>query len=256
MRDDRAASDWSPGDDLATRLGWVGSLGEPGRRALYLWVVAQPEPVTRDEAAAGVSVARHVAKFHLDKLVDEGLLEVEYGRPPGRRGPGAGRPAKRYRRAAREVTVSLPERNYELAGRLLARAVDDAARDGRDVREALRDAARDTGHRLGTRAREKAGARPSRAKLRAATDDVLAEAGYEPRDDGGDVVLVNCPFHALAQDYTDLVCGMNLELLHGLVDEVGPAGLEPVLEPVPGRCCVVMRACGTDTRTTKGDTGA
>ena len=53
----------------------------------------------RDQAAQGVGVPTHTAKFHLDRLVDEGLLEVEFRRLSGRTGPGSGRPAKLYRRS-------------------------------------------------------------------------------------------------------------------------------------------------------------
>src|SRR5680860_1382324 len=93
MEPERPTTDPTPTDpmprgDFDARVTEIAALGEPVRRALYLWLVAQPEPVTRDDAAAGAGVARHVAKFHLDKLVDEGLLEVEYSRPPGRGGPG------------------------------------------------------------------------------------------------------------------------------------------------------------------------
>src|SRR3954454_17966465 len=112
--------------DFDAQVAGIAALGEPVRRALYRFVVGEPEPVNREQAAAGAGVARHVAKFHLDKLVEDGLLDVDYARPPGRGGPGAGRPAKVYRRSGRQLTVSLPPREYELAGRLLARAVADA----------------------------------------------------------------------------------------------------------------------------------
>src|SRR5215470_16585454 len=123
----------------------LASLAEPTRRALYLYVRSQGSAVSRDEAAAGVGVPRHKAKFHLDKLVDEGLLEVGFARRSGRDGPGAGRPAKLYRPAARELAVTVPDRRYELAGQLMARAITDARGEGRPVAEALRRAARDRG---------------------------------------------------------------------------------------------------------------
>jgi predicted ArsR family transcriptional regulator len=227
-----------PSPDFDTQVAGIAALGEPVRRALYRYVVAQGAPVNRDQAAAGAGVARHVAKFHLDKLVEDGLLQVEYARPPGRGGPGAGRPAKLYRRSARELAVSLPPREYEVAGRLLARAVTSAERDQTPVGDALRDAAREVGRSLGHRAREQVGTRRSRAALLAATTSVLSDCGYEPRTDGSGVTLANCPFHALAQDYTDLVCGMNLELMTGLVDGLESSDLEARLEPTPGQCCV------------------
>ncbi len=230
-----------PTDTDAQILG-IAALAEPVRRSLYRFVVSRPAPVSREEAAAGVEVAHHVAKFHLDKLVADGLLEVEYSRPPGRGGPGAGRPAKRYRRASGEVSVSLPERHYELAGRLLARAVSEASSGDLPVGEALSRVARDEGRVLGERIHMRTGTRPSRSDLVAATIETLSECGYEPRVDEGGVTMVNCPFHALAQDYTDLVCGMNLELIQGLLESLGRPVLDARLDPGPGRCCVRLGA--------------
>ena len=106
--------------DLDARLDRLAGLGEPVRRALYCFVVAQGAPISREQAATGVGVAHHVAKFNLDRLVADGLLQAEYRRPEGRGGPGAGRPAKVYRRAEGDLEVTLPERRYDLAGRLLA----------------------------------------------------------------------------------------------------------------------------------------
>jgi predicted ArsR family transcriptional regulator len=229
-------------DHLDVRLEGVAALGEPVRRALYRYVVAQPHPVSRDQAARGVGVPRHVAKFHLDKLADDGLLDIDYARPPGRRGPGAGRPSKVYRRSSRELEVSLPPRRYDLAGRLLAEAVTTSQREAVPVRDTLRTAAAELGRTIGQQIRERAGSPASPAALRAAAHDVLDEYGYEPRTDEDGVTLVNCPFHALAQDYTDLVCGMNLDLMRGLVTALENSELEPVLQPATGRCCVRLHS--------------
>ena len=225
-------------DDFDLQVTGIAALGEPIRRSLYRFVVAQPEPVNRDQAAEGTGVARHVAKFHLDKLVDDRLLDIDYRRPPGRGGPGAGRPTKFYRRSSRQLMVSLPERHYELAGRLLATAVTDAEDEGVPVSDALSKAARQTGRSFGHQARARVGSRPSRSALLHAATDVLRTCGYEPRVGPDGVTLANCPFHALAQDYTDLVCGMNLDLIAGLVDGLESADLEPRLAPTEGQCCV------------------
>ena len=77
---------------FADQVSGVAALAEPVRRDLYLFVAAQPEPVSRDQASEGVGIARHTAKFHLDKLVEEGLLDTDYKRLSGRRGPGGDRP--------------------------------------------------------------------------------------------------------------------------------------------------------------------
>ncbi len=229
------------GDDFDAQVRGVAALAEPMRRALYRYVVDQPRPVSRDQAADGVGVSRHVAKFHLDKLQDEGLLEVEYRRPPGRGGPGAGRPAKLYRRSSRELAVSLPERRYELAGRVLVEAIEDAEHDGVAIAEALRTAAERAGRALGDEARRRAGADAGRAAQADTARGMLAELGYEPRADDGGLILANCPFHALAQDYTEVVCGMNLDLIDGLLAGLELADLRARLDPAPGRCCVTVR---------------
>jgi predicted ArsR family transcriptional regulator len=214
-------------DDDA-QIASVAALDEPLRRSLYRYVVAQQAPVGREQAAAAVGVALHTAKFHLDRLVAEGLLDVEYARPPGRGGPGAGRPAKLYRRAAREIAVTIPERHYDLAAGVLAAAVEAATHDAIPVAEALDAASRATGRELG-----------------AGTDgdlpEVLARTGYEPYEDGdGRLVLANCPFHRLAERYTELVCGMNLGLIDGVLETIGADGRHAELDPAPGRCCVVI----------------
>jgi len=194
--------------------------------------------VSRDEAAAALEVARSVAAFHLDKLVEVGLLEVEYRRPPGRGGPGAGRPAKWYRRATAEVALSVPERRYHLAALLMARAIELSAEGPRPVTEVLGDVARDYGRAIGAGAhRSDEGASPLSIELLA---ELLAEHGYEPRSDGGTVTLGNCPFHALAEEHRGLVCGMNLELMRGVAESAGLAGLVARLDPAPGRCCVTL----------------
>lgn len=222
-------------------MSGIAALAEPARRVLYEHVVAQPEPVTRDQVAAATGMARHNVKFHLDRLVSDGLLTVEYRRPPGRRGPGAGRPAKHYRRVEQEVSISLPPRSYQLVGEILAAAVDAAAHDDVPVSQAVAGEARATGRRL---------ARSVGADTGRACDHVpealepavgaLAAMGYEPRVEAGRVVMANCPFHALSQSHTELVCGLNHALVAGLTEELGLPDSVAVLDPAPGRCCVTL----------------
>jgi predicted ArsR family transcriptional regulator len=216
-------------DDEA-QIASVAALDEPLRRSLYRYVVGQPAPVNREQAAAGVGVPLHAAKFHLDRLVAEGLLDVGYARPPGRGGPGAGRPAKLYRRADREIAVTLPERHYDLAGDVLAGAVETATREGTPVADALAVRARAAGRELG-----------GEGDVPHDLPQALARVGYEPRaDEGGRLVLANCPFHRLAERHTELVCGMNLDLIGGLLEGLAIDGLRAELDPAPGRCCVVI----------------
>lgn len=203
----------------------LAALGEPLRRKLYEFVVAQREPVSRDQAADALEIPRHVVKFHLDRLESEGLLEASFSRPEGRGGPGAGRPTKYYRRSSREFAVTLPERRYDLASRIMAEAITAAERDGSPISEALREAARAAGRAC---AAERDGLR-----------ETLTELGFEPHGDpAGGIQLANCPFHNLAADYTELVCTLNLDLIAGLIERLDRPDLSAELDPAEGWCCV------------------
>ena len=222
----------------AKDIGAVASLGEPARLALYNYVIAHGE-AGRDEAARATRITRALAAFHLDRLVDEGLLVATYRRRNGKTGPGAGRPAKLYSRAPGEIAVSFPERRYELAARLLARSIAKAP--GAAAAKAVAGSAAAYGRALGAEARRRAGARPTQAKLVATALEVLTEQGFEPtRDEKGVIRLRNCPFHALAMECQDLVWGMNLSLLRGVIRGLSGSGLRAILDPQPNRCCVVL----------------
>jgi predicted ArsR family transcriptional regulator len=227
-------------DDFEAQVSGIALLNDPIRRALYRFVTASGGSVGRDQAAEAVGVQRTLAAFHLDKLAEEGLLEVEFRRLTGRTGPGAGRPAKLYRRSARELEVSLPPREYDVAARLLAAAIEDAAADGGDVRTSLENVARAFGRGLGADVEERSGPRASAAKRRQALVDVLRDNGFEPRLADDEIVLGNCPFHSLSREFTDLVCGMNLHLMEGLRSGVAlkEGTAEARLQPEPGMCCV------------------
>ncbi|HEY6414776.1 MAG TPA: helix-turn-helix domain-containing protein [Acidimicrobiales bacterium] len=224
------------------RVHGVAALDHPVTQSVYR-LLAEREELSRDAAAAALGVARSVAAFHLDKLVDAGLADARFERLTGRSGPGAGRTAKLYRRSAAEIGVSLPERRYDLAGGLLAEAVERSTREAVPVARALRRAATEAGRRIGEAVRVAGGRRSGRAKRRAAVVGALEHHGYEPRRRGGEVVLANCPFHALAEEHRELVCGMNLELVSGVIDGADGADvLEARLAPQPGFCCVRMTA--------------
>lgn len=228
---------------LDEQLAGVAVLRDPTRRALFSLVSNSVEPVSRERASAELGVTRSLAGFHLDKLVDGGFLDFEFRRLTGRTGPGAGRPAKLYRRSERQIELSLPHRDYGLAGILLADAIEAAETSGRAVSDELERSSYDFGGRSGERAKERARARGSTCNDKATLLNMLREHGFEPRDVGSEVVLLNCPFHALARDHADLVCGMNLHLLRGIRSAVEAAEdeLQPRLDPQPGHCCVRFR---------------
>jgi predicted ArsR family transcriptional regulator len=224
-------------------LASVSSLDDPVRGRLYAFVSGSSDPVGRDEAATAVGIGRALAVYHLDKLVESGLLTASYRRPPGRGGPGAGRPAKFYARSGGEFMVTIPPREYEMAARLLVKAVA-ADRSGHAL-AALQEAARKLGEGIGERHRPD----PSQsASQRTALESALSEPGFEPwHDDAGSVRMRNCPFRRLAELQPEVVCHMNLALIQGLVAGLGAGNLHPVLSPVPGQCCVTIHAARQDT---------
>lgn len=213
----------------------IAVLQDPVRRRLYEYVAAQGREVGRNEAAEAAGVARTLAAHHLDKLTDAGLLESGSRRLTGRSGPGAGRPAKVYTRAPGERSVSLPARDYRTAAELLAEAAEQAGLDA-----GLCAAARRRGEAL-------RGAAAPCGGLEEAME-MLAARGYEPHledaeaaEGEGAVSVVrmrNCPFHAVAERFPPLVCGMNLALLEGLLGAGGPVHAR--MDARPGECCVVL----------------
>jgi predicted ArsR family transcriptional regulator len=224
-------------DDSISR---VGALSEPLRRDLYAYVVRHGGDVTRDQSAADLGISRSLAAFHLDKLVEEGLLEVSFRRLNGRTGPGAGRPSKLYRRAGRQLEVSLPPRQYELAAELLAQAVENARSP--ETLETLAATASSFGERVGEEARKHSTHEGDEGDRLAAAADMLAGYGFEPYSaEDGSIRLRNCPFHSLAQQHRALVCGMNLSLMQGVIAGLQVQGIEAALDPQPGMCCVVFR---------------
>ncbi|MER5736412.1 helix-turn-helix domain-containing protein [Streptomyces sp. NPDC002262] len=230
----------------------IAVLQDPVRRRLYEYVAAQGREVGRNEAAEAAGVARTLAAHHLDRLTEAGLLESGSRRLTGRSGPGAGRPAKVYTRARAERSVSLPARDYRTAAELLAEAAELAGLDA-----GLCAAARRRGEALRGSAAPCGGLEEAMA--------VLAARGYEPRleapegadgpgeggpgeggaESGGPadaatgvIRMRNCPFHAVAERFPPLVCGMNLALLEGLLGADGPVRAR--MDARPGECCVVV----------------
>ena len=213
-------------------------LSEPTRRALYDHVAGRPEPVDRDAAAQAVGIGRPLAAFHLDRLVEAGLLEVEYHRRSGRSGPGAGRPAKFYRRAAGAgVEISIPPRRYaDLAG-VFADALERARHD--DLETARVDAGRAFGRAIGARARELA-TEEDRPVSKDTLARALTEQGFQPESDEAGIRLRNCPFDALVADHRETTCTTNLAVLQAVAAELPEAGLTARPDAAPGYCCVTF----------------
>jgi predicted ArsR family transcriptional regulator len=227
-------------NDIDQQLTGLAGLGDPIRRALYRHVVERGIPVSRDDAAQAAGISRPLAAYHLDKLVDDGLLEARYQRRSRRRGPGAGRPAKHYVRAAQQIELSLPARDYAALAELLAGAVE--ADPSGAAKAALDRAAATLGAEVGAEAAAQTEPDGDPDRALAAARRALAARGYEPSDDpDGTIRLRNCPFDRIAAQHRELVCGANHAMLQALTDRLGgDPPVHAVLDPQPGRCCVTL----------------
>lgn len=216
----------------------VAALDDELRRGLYRFVRRQARPVTRQEAAGAMRISAKLAAFHLDKLVERGLLVADQEVPRGMR-RRVGRAPKRYSPSQVQFSLSLPERRYDLIGEIL---VDTLARGetGDPPPEVARRVAWGRGERLGVEVRgQRRLGRPGPERAVAAAHDVLDQHGYEPVPDGaGGLVLHNCPFHALVQRAPELICSINAAFVDGLLRGLGNETVRAQLQPAAGSCCV------------------
>ena len=210
----------------------LGSLADPVRRQVYEYVAAQDEPVGREQAAAATGDRpAHREVPPRARSSTRGCSTTEFRRLSGRTGPGAGRPAKLYCRAAVEVSVSVPPRSYDLVGSVLAGAVASSL-DGKPLEEALRDEARGVATRRVRRT-------PGPARSSSGSTGLMQGEGFEPTIEDAGLTLRNCPFDALAKEQPALVCGVNLDYVGGALEGLGcdatacPArpGRGPLLRP-------------------------
>ncbi|MBT2521882.1 metalloregulator ArsR/SmtB family transcription factor [Arthrobacter sp. ISL-28] len=209
-------------------LTWVlGALGEPTRRRAYEAVRQARRPVSRADVAQELGIGVRLAAFHLDKLVDEGLLSAHYARPEGRKGgPGSGRPPKWYSASSHGFDISVPPRRHDIAAMILLRSVTTSAGSSGVSPERVLQEARRCGRSLAEHSRDH-----DLAQL-------LSVLGYEPNQaPDGSIDLVNCPFHELADEDRHTTCSMNLALLQG-VTEVLPGSHRAAPEQRSGFCCV------------------
>lgn len=227
---------------LPTGAGAVAALEDDLRRNMYAFIRRQGRPVSRDEAADHVGISRKLAAFHLDKLVERGLLTAHYARLPGRGGRGAGRSSKLYEPSDIEINVSIPERRYDIVGEIAVAALTDDS--GESPRDAAKRIAFERGNAIGKEVKVKLRLRPPGSeRTLAVAEETLAGYGFEPyRVNDETISLRNCPFHSLSRREPELVCGLNRDFIDGMLRGLGNENVEAVLEPTPGQCCVKLRA--------------
>jgi predicted ArsR family transcriptional regulator len=217
----------------------VAALDEEQRLRLYEFIRAARRPVSRDEAAAAVGISRKLAAFHLDKLVEVGLLRSRL------RAVGAarvGRRPKMYEPADTDIQVSIPARRHEILADILTQAVLTEEQHG-SAKAAAARAAHERGFTAGATVRDRI--RPGRLGAERAltlAEGILAKCGFDPDRDGpGCLRLRNCPFHPIAASAPELICELNLAFMTGLIAGLHARTVEAVLAPAAGERCVEVR---------------
>jgi predicted ArsR family transcriptional regulator len=225
----------------AAALTAVAALSDQLRRRMYGFIRRAHRPVSREEAAETVGISRKLAAFHLDKLVEVGLLRARYEPVGGIR--KVGRTPKVYEPTDTDVHISIPAREHDLLADILIDAVLTQDQDKAGPEAALQ-IARHRGAQLGATEREQA--RPGRLSAERAltlATATLARYGFEPdRVTPTLLRLRNCPFHPLASKAPQLVCGINHAFLTGFLDTLHAPTLTAILAPRPGECCVELTA--------------
>lgn len=166
----------------------LDAIGGRELRAALLYVRGSGAPVTADDAGLALGVHRSVARSRLERLLAAGLLETSFARRSGRRGPGAGRPAKLYAAAPEVRSLELPPRRFPA---LVARLLDEVPAEGRE--RALRRVGEDFGRELA----RAAGLRPQ-ARLEGGLERVCAAVrslGFQAALDrlDGDTAVITTP---------------------------------------------------------------
>jgi predicted ArsR family transcriptional regulator len=217
----------------------IAALDEDVRRALYEHVRAAGTPVTREEAASAVGISRKLAAFHLDKLVELGVLRSGFGSASERR---VGRSPRVYEPGSEDISVRVPERSPELLACILVEAVTTEQPQER-AEDAVLRVARERGVALGATERARLrGGRVGAERALATGEELLAREGFEPFRTEGAVRLRNCPFHPMAEMAPALVCGLNRAYLAGLVEGLDAGDrVSAELAPRAGECCVELR---------------
>lgn len=227
-------------DDAAIEA--LTALGDESRRRMFEFARRAGRPISRDDAATEVGISRKLAAFHLERLVDAGLLRSHFGHPGRLR--KVGRAPKLYEPTDADLKVSIPPRQPDLLAAILLEGVLSDASD--NPLDAAHRAAFRRGERVGAEVRARA--RPGRLSSERAltlSEATLSGAGFEPVRPRPDCLrLHSCPFHPLAAVQPEAVCGINHAFVDGLLTGLEANTVEVALDPDGGECCVEITAAG------------
>lgn len=213
LSDGYQAAEADRGQRFAAEVGALtAALGDPTRRAIFLYVGEHPASTTR-EVAEAFSLHANVARHHLERLVASGHLEVSIAKRTG----STGRPAKRYAAASRGRSLELTTRLDDLLVALLRGALSAL---GPEQAEAVAYAiGEDYGRQLATQVSPDEGKRSVSAAMRTIADALTAHgfaAHAEEVDGQSTVVSEHCPFGSAAVEFP-VLCAVDRGMVSGML---------------------------------------
>lgn len=203
-------------DKDGTYLGKLADVfGDPTRRGIYRHLRGASEPLSASEVAEVFGVHRTVARAHMEKLAQLGLVESGT-----RRRSGGGRPAKTYALTAERLEVMLPPRRYERLSRFLLRLIDSTVEP-----EVAGELAFALGRDFGAETAAEIAGDDVQPPVRLAPRAMAAwmdGAGYSVTlDDGARGVVAvevhNCVYRELAEEFPDIVCPFDRGTVCGML---------------------------------------
>ncbi|HET6503742.1 MAG TPA: helix-turn-helix domain-containing protein [Amycolatopsis sp.] len=188
-------------------------------------------PLGVQDIAERTDLHPNTARFHLDGLVEVGLVEreaEERGQP--------GRPRMVYR----AVVTDLPagRRSYRLLAEMFTSLIADTVPE---PDKAAASAGEAWGRYLAER--PPPSHRVDAAEALRRLTAVLADVGFAPGEVGGEfgteanpvIPLRHCPFQEVAEQHREIVCALHLGMIRGVLAEVraplDAEGLEPFVGP-------------------------
>ncbi len=189
--------------------------GDPTRRNIYRHLRGCETPQSATEVAEVFGLHRTVARAHLEKLGELGLVDTAT-----RRRPGSGRPAKIYAVTDARLEVMVPPRRYERLARLLLQLVQDTLQP-----EVAAASAAALGRVYGEQVAEECAGDSVQPPIRLSPGAVIEWmelAGYgatmSSNGNGETVIEVhNCVYRELSQEYPDVVCAFDRGMLCGML---------------------------------------
>jgi predicted ArsR family transcriptional regulator len=194
-------------------------LADPTRYSIYQHVLTTAVPVSAADVAEKFGLHPNVARTHLGKLVDIGLL-VATAEKTGK----GGRPGYVYSPSGSAVSLTVPARDFQLLADLL---VQSLALLGDGGREAIERIGRTFGRRLGQEAVQLNTAREQSELIRQCAEalhrlGVMTQVG-RAADGSYNLVMKTCGFKEVATVHPEQVCHLCKAMVEGITQSVTEA---------------------------------